>query len=163
MKKVAILLSILLSFSCLCSCGGESVGSGNGDGKSNLEQITSTEKEEKSPVLLIGATRVELIVGESFVLNYILKDSQETVSFKSLNETIVSVDSTGKITANKLGEAYIAVQAGECYETCLVRVNAEPTYRVVCADNSILLVVGNEFVIEAALKKGKVALPDFKS
>ena len=155
MKKVAILLSILLSFSCLCSCGGESVGSGNGDGKSNLEQITSTEKEEKSPVLLIGATRVELIVGESFVLNYILKDSQETVLFKSLNESIVSVDSTGKITANKVGEAYIAVQAGECYETCLVRVNAEPTYRVVCADNSILLVVGNEFVIEAALKKGK--------
>lgn len=154
-KKFALILSFLLSFTALCACndneGDSSSGSSNG-----ADSLTKIEApvESNQPVLLIGSEYTELIIGESFKLNYVLKYSEAVVSFNSIDTSIATVDASGNVTAKGVGETYIAVQAGECYETCLVRVNAEPTYRIICNDGDILLVEGSEFILNAVLKKG---------
>ena len=152
-KKLALILSFLFLGTTLCGCKNNGGGAGGGAG-GLIELESPLDSEVNKPILLIGADRVELTAGETFTINYLLKYSEETIYFSSSNASIATVDANGKITAQGVGEAVITIQAGECYETCLVQVNAEPAYRIICNDGDILLLEGGEFVLTALLKKG---------
>lgn len=87
--------------------------------------------------LTVSNTKPEINVGETKYIDY---DSNKTVSFRSSDTSIVTVDSRGKMTAKSVGSATIYVTAGNLQRRVFVNVvNNNPVsagYKTVFANTS---------------------------
>ena len=113
MKKVITLILTLMftisSFS-LVACGGES---GTGDGGGTTTSTFSLERE-----------KISLNLGNGRTLKYEASpDLTGAVEWSSSAPEIVSVNSSGRVTANKIGSAVITAKLGGFEDTCTVTVN----------------------------------------
>ena len=90
--------------------------------------VTVTDKAVAATDITISDTDVELEVDGTKTLTATLTpaDSTDKITWSSSDETIVSVDETGKITALKIGEATITAKANETtFAECKVTVIAK--------------------------------------
>ncbi len=146
MKKLStIFLSALLIFSmALTGCKGskgEPIDSSSG-GNQNVSQNTDVS-------LLLSASTVNVRVGESYQLNYSVKNTNETPIFISQDESVATVDTSGKVIGVSVGETSISVSVGGTLKTCIVNVSAKPTYNVKIDNENVMLITGNVFQIVA--------------
>ncbi|MDE6580561.1 MAG: Ig-like domain-containing protein, partial [Ruminiclostridium sp.] len=90
--------------------------------------VTVTDNAIAATAITISETAVKLEVEETKTLTATLTpaDSTDKITWISSDETIVSVDETGKITALKVGEATITAKANETVSAqCKVTVTAK--------------------------------------
>ena len=92
-------------------------------GKSATARVTITEPE---PFLILSASSLEIKVGETAQLNaWLTVGEAENIEYISSDSSVVSVSSTGFITAVEEGDAIITVTAGDgLTSTCKVNVLA---------------------------------------
>lgn len=101
---------------------------------------TETPQETEPPVIpctsivLVSGGSVKLDqVGQNWLLNVIVLpiDTTDALTFASSDETVATVDSSGKVTAVGPGEAVITISCGsesmECKITCTVAAEADAT------------------------------------
>lgn len=95
-------------------------------------------------------------------------DTTDTITYKSLNEAVATVDSSGKITAIAAGEAVIQVTCGSITEECRVvcsiegpTVPSDPTIPTNPVDPNFVFEFNTKFVeptsglADATIQKGK--------
>lgn len=88
-------------------------------------ETPAPEEEEPDPSITIQNIPASLQVGETATLSYTIKNSDEDdVTWSSNNPEILSVDSGGKLTANKEGTAKITAKAGKAKDTVKITVKA---------------------------------------
>lgn len=150
MKKIiALILAIFLISSSLfaISCAKDS-------DKTPLND-PEDETVNLAPTLIVGATEVNLMVGETYDIKYVLKNTQDSVEFLSKDNSVVTVDVNGKVTAVDIGEAIVSLSAGEILKNIVFNVKATNTYSVICQDgNDISLAIGNDFKLRPILIRG---------
>ena len=71
----------------------------------------------------LNKTSLNLTVGERYQLK--LKNTEETIKWKSADKTIVSVTKKGKVAAKKVGKTKITAKVGEKKYVCKVTVKAK--------------------------------------
>lgn len=116
----------------------------------------------KKKVIAVGSielnkTDLVLVEGESETLTATVKPDDATdksVSWKSTNENIATVDNTGKVTAIKDGETTISATAGEKSATCKVVVQKKviAVESVELSDELLELVEGDSETLTAIVK-----------
>ncbi len=94
-------------------------GCGKENGKSSSPQV-----ETVLPTITLDRTQMTLKVGDVsyLVANYAAQDGV-SVSYRSSDDTVASVNEHGEVTANKEGTAEITVTYGEATATCVVSVS----------------------------------------
>ena len=118
-------------------------------------QITITAQTEILPEsIVITSSSYTLDRGSSYSLKYEISPQNATVttvSWKSSNPDVVSVDENGKIKANELGSATITVETsnGKSYSCYITVPVVEPTYFMLSVDYQkvIKLKVGDTYQI----------------
>lgn len=83
--------------------------------------------------IVLSKTKLSLKVGDSFILKATVSPSDatdKTLTWKSSNDSVATVDSKGKVTAKGPGTAKITVTAGGKTATCTVTVTKTITYSV---------------------------------
>ncbi len=153
LKIIFVILAFILSFTfCGCSCNSCNPNNENenvlGD-KRPFEYIEST-----IPSLIIGAKELNLMVGDTFVVNYVLKNSEEKVIFTAKDENIAGIDANGKITAKDVGQTMVSVVAGDLMRNIVVSVEASPTYSLINFDQEVELIIGKNYTLSPSLYKG---------
>ena len=94
-----------------------------------------------------------LIKGESAILTATVKPDDATeknLTWSSSDETIVSVDQNGKVSAVKGGEAMVTVNAGGKTSTCTVTVIV-PVESITISQSSVTLVEGQSVYLTATV------------
>ncbi len=120
-KKWSIaILSLVLAISCLmmCACG-----------------------KKDPPEFNIEKSTLQMIVFDDYLLNYEVKNTEETIIWTSSDDAIVSV-SDGKLTAKKEGTATITATVSGLTDTCVVTV-IKTDFRpelYVCEEQEIFLI-----------------------
>ncbi|MBQ7449525.1 MAG: Ig-like domain-containing protein [Paludibacteraceae bacterium] len=90
---------------------------GNGGNGGNGGETTSEVKS-----LSIRQESIELTVGETVTLSIAVEPTNATVTFKSSNEEIATVDENGSVLGVSVGEAKIVASAGDKTAECPVNV-----------------------------------------
>ncbi len=153
MKKLFKITALALCLSSLCtqlsSCG----KSGNGNGGGSLIE-SDTEQTE---FLTVENPFVSLAVGDeaSVLFDYYAKDGK-TVTFSSDNETVATVDRSGKITAQNEGACVITASVGTFTATCTVAVGFGDTMPVLSLENvgatTLDIALGDSYGLGAVVK-----------
>ena len=125
MKKIILIVSAFAVLFALCSCGGKasadapsSYGTASaGTGKSAAMQSV------KSLTLYLGA--VELPVGRELKLHAAAQPSDAKFTWKSSDESLLTVGEDGTVTAKAAGETTVTVTAGDKTASCSVRIVSE--------------------------------------
>ena len=107
------------------------------------------------PVESVSLNKVALTLtkGESETLTATVKPDDATnkkVTWSSSDDTIVSVDQNGKVTAVKGGEAIVTAKADEKTATCTVSVFV-PVESITISHSSITLIEGQSFNLTATV------------
>ena len=107
-----------------------------------VTQPVETEAPQETEPPVIPCTSIVLVsggsvkldqVGQNWLLNVIVLpiDTTDSLTFASSDETVATVDSSGKVTAVGPGEAVITISCGsesmECKITCTVTAEADAT------------------------------------
>ncbi len=155
-KVVFVVLALVLSFTFFgSSCNSCSSCSPNEGGNHAVGDKRPFEYTESTiPSLIIGTNELNLMVGDTFVVNYVLKNSTEKVVFTSKDEGIAQIDENGKITAKDVGQTMVSVVAGSLMRNIVVLVEASPTYSLVNFDQEVELIIGKNYALSPALYKG---------
>ncbi len=152
-KKLTVLILVICSVFMVACSGCNNNNSGNPGGsnfKGDVDKYDYTY-----PTIIVGMTEINLSVGQTFKINYALKNIKENITFSSKNQAIATVSSDGLVTAKDVGETIIALFAGGTIKNVVVNVSAFPTYNVVCDDGTELsLCVDEEFEITPVLLRG---------
>ena len=107
------------------------------------------------PTIIVGTTQINLSVGQTFKINYALKNISGQVEFSSKNQSIATVNSQGLVTAVDVGETIISLFASGTIKNIVVNVSAFPTYNVICDDGTELsLCINEKFAINPVLLRG---------
>ena len=149
MKKIWNIFLSLLLVSALFLVGCDN-GGGAG-GKTPLQDGGSTGTTK----LILGESQIELEIGKSYTLPYIVKNSQQAVVFTSVDSAIATVNAQGEIVAVGVGSTTIIVSVENEVQNCIVTVRPAPTYAVWLNEQSVLLAEGSmTYQITARLQKG---------
>ena len=134
MKKILVLLlALCLSFS-VGACSKENTG-------------------EYKYTLMVGTTIKTLEVGEEFVLSANYTDNVTAVTYLSTDETIASVDQSGKVKALSSGVCYVMVTANGEKKSCEIIV-LDPEYKMELKYNGAdELFVGAKTTVTAIIYK----------
>ncbi len=157
MKKfLCIILALISSLSVFtmtaCDCGKDDDKSpSSGGGKTEIEV---EDKNDTYPTLIVGAKELNLTISDYYVIKYVLKDSDEAVTFKSNNTNVATVDNDGKILAIGVGSALVSVKAGGTMKNIVVNVEASPTYSIMNFDGDVELSIGKKYTLSPLLYKG---------
>lgn len=87
--------------------------------------VSATESQDTSCVeLLLEHEEISLRVGDTIQLNVevIPSNTTDTISFSAVDEALVSVDSTGMITALSAGETMVTVSCGTINTHCFLSI-----------------------------------------
>ena len=107
------------------------------------------------PTIIVGTTQINLSVGQTFKINYALKNISGQVTFSTKNQSVATVNSQGLVTAIDVGETIISLFAGGTIKNIVVNVSAFPTYNAICDDGTELsLCIDEEFEINPVLLRG---------
>ncbi|MDE6548875.1 MAG: leucine-rich repeat protein, partial [Muribaculaceae bacterium] len=102
----------------------------------------------------LNQTAAELKVGEAVTLEATVipeNATEKTVTWKSDNEKVATVDSNGKVTAIALGEATITATCGPVSATCKVTVVPTPVESVTLSNTSLSLTEGETSTLTATV------------
>jgi len=145
MKKLIIfLLTVIMTLGACVGC------KGNPTNEPNKPIVNTVE-----PDLMVASKTIQCKVGDTVKLNYLVKGTEETVSFESANGEIATVDSAGVITGVAVGDTTITLKLGDYdEENIVVSVSAAPTYRLWSSSQEVLLLENATFALEVAVKKG---------
>ena len=97
-------------------------------GKEATCQITVHEKIIPVESITLSKTEVTVAKGRTVTLSATVKPADatdKTVTWRSSDETVATVDDKGKVTGVKGGTAVVTARAGEAEATCTVEVTAE--------------------------------------
>lgn len=115
---------------------------------------TPTESEETTTKIVLSATDVNLVVGETYHLSITLTDadmSLETI-YTSLNTGVVSVDNNGIVTALSAGTATVEVSKGTATASCQFNVSYDTLVPVISVagitNNSLELDLSSYFIFD---------------
>lgn len=137
---------------------------GKKTGKSTITLTTSSKKTVKVTVQVVknrvkatkvklNKTSAELIQGKTLSLKATVNPTKttDTITCKSSNSKVASVDQFGKVTAKKAGKATITVTVGGKKATCKITVS-----KVILAKKSATIKVKKSFQIKVkeSFKKG---------
>lgn len=116
-------------------------------------------KEKVVPVtdVTVSPSTLTLLIGESSQLTAKISPadaSEQTVSWGSSHEDVVSVDSDGKVTALTLGTATVTATVGNKQGTCIVKVesNVIPVNKITLDKSTLELVEGNSYTLIATVE-----------
>ena len=88
-------------------------------GNNSVEEITVIVKK---PTLEIKEKEISLSVGDTKTIEVTIHGKDNKATYKSSDESIVSIDENGKATAKKEGTATVAIKANDTEETCKITV-----------------------------------------
>lgn len=106
-KAISLIMALVLCLS-LCACG--------------AKKVTS---------IVMSNSSVDITIGETVNLSAIVlpDDAEETIAWTSANESIATVDSTGKVTAVSIGNTTIIVASeGGVSASCTINVLDKSAY-----------------------------------
>ena len=106
-KLISLILIIALSLS-LVACGTKKVSS-----------------------IVMSNSNIEIIIGEEYTLSAVVlpEDAKEAITWKSANESIATIDNTGKVTAVSIGSTTIIVSSKSGISaTCAINVIDKSSY-----------------------------------
>ncbi|MDE6551627.1 MAG: Ig-like domain-containing protein, partial [Muribaculaceae bacterium] len=102
----------------------------------------------------ISKESVQLCVGNIFQLEATVlpeNTSDKTVSWTTADESIATVDATGKVTAVSLGETVITARCEDVSAECKIFVVPTPAESIVLNTASAQLKVGESMILEASV------------
>lgn len=114
-----------------------------------------SDPDEATGVTL-NSTKVSLSIGQSTTLKYTLSPAKciDSVTWKSTDENVASVDENGKITAKLAGKCVVSITTGSGKATlCEVIVKKSSTIKLKKA--IITVKKGKKRICSAVIKKGK--------
>ncbi|MBQ9832108.1 MAG: Ig-like domain-containing protein [Clostridia bacterium] len=133
MKRVLVLLSLLLILLSLSACGRTT-----DDGNKNSQNKQNNENVESDVAIVLSSNGIEIKVGETKQLSYTLVpegNEHISVSWKTTDDSIVSVDSNGLIVGVGKGQTNIIVSCENgSYDTCSVSVIEPSAYEQLSAN-----------------------------
>lgn len=153
MKKISVLLAVLMLFlPLLTAC------------QNNDAQKPAADAGPSDPVITLGQKTCTLTVGDTYQVSYTVDPEGTPVEYLSSDSQVVSVDSTGKITAVGVGNASVAVSAGEYsrgYMDVTVMLPAAPSIPgIQLSSESLELITGSEYSLTASVRNGANTLAD---
>lgn len=114
------------------------------------------------PATAIKLNKTELEIGRKETIQMTAAitpaDSSDDFTWTSTDETIVSIDSTGRLTANALGTATIIAMAGDIIETCEVSVY-EPVTSVSINKSSYTGTIGDTLQLASTIRPSNATYP----
>ena len=136
-KKIALLLSLFQLFECPLT----TIASNTIDYEEN-ESVSITDEEPALPTISLDSTSLTLKKGETFELHATLSDSDSELSsffsWESEDDSIVSVNDKGIVTANNIGTAMITVSFNDLIAQCSVTVT-NPISQILFDESTISL------------------------
>lgn len=133
MKRVLVLISLLLMLLSLSACG-ETTGESN----ENSQNKQNNENVESNVAIVLSSNEIEIKVGETKQLSYTLVpegNEHISVSWKTTDDSIVTVDSSGLIVGVGRGQTNVIVSCDNGgYDTCSVSVVEPSSYEQLSAD-----------------------------
>lgn len=108
MKKA---VALCLVFILLCSVF---VGCGNTEPSADNPKSNETEKKNEISSIVLSTNTAEIKIGEEMSLSYIVlpeSEAKATITWKSANDNIATVDSNGKIVGVAIGQTNIIASA----------------------------------------------------
>lgn len=145
MKKISLILAIVLLLSFALTACGDQMGKGSSDPAITLSENTCT-----------------LNPGGTYQLSYTVNPEGTPVEFITSNPQVVSVDSTGKLTALDIGTASIAVSAGEYsrayMDVTVVLPSSASIPSIQLSSSPLEMITGSEFTLSAQVQDGKNTL-----
>ncbi|MDE6562582.1 MAG: Ig-like domain-containing protein, partial [Muribaculaceae bacterium] len=116
--------------------------------------VTVAAKIIDATDLTLSLNTAELKVGETVTLEAtVIPDNatDKTVTWKSDNEEVATVDSNGMVTAVSLGEATITAACGQVTATCKVTVVPTPVESITLSATSLDLIAGETAALTATV------------
>ena len=113
----------------------------------------------------LNKTSVTLKVGatETLVATILPENTTDkTVTWKSYNESIVTVDENGKLTAVAVGSTTITATCGSVYATCSVTVNPVEAEMVILNNSTLSMKVGESQTLVATVLPDNTTYPTVK-
>lgn len=145
MKKISLILAIVLLLSFALTACGDQEAKGSSD-----------------PVITLSENTCTLNPGGTYQLSYTVNPEDTPVEFVTSNPEVISVDSTGKLTALDIGTASVAVSAGEYsrayMDVTVVLPSAASIPGIQLSSSSLEMITGSEFTLSAQVQDGKNTL-----
>ncbi|MCR5625086.1 MAG: Ig-like domain-containing protein, partial [Lachnospiraceae bacterium] len=117
------------------------------DSNVKSQDVTFTVNEVKVSEITLNASKRSLVEGNTANLSAtsILPSNatNKTITWSSSDENVATVDSNGKVTAVKEGEAVITAKAGNAEATCTINVEAK---EIVATDITLTSTTGSQEV-----------------
>ena len=122
-------------------------------------KVTVTDKQIPATGIKLDAETKTMTTGDRAKLTATVtpEDSTDSVSWKSSNEDVATVDENGNVTAKAVGIAKITAAAGEYTAECTVTVEAVKVSSVTLDKTSVELKAGETAQLTAAVKPDNVA------
>ena len=108
--------------------------------------VWSCEKGEQSFSVDLSKSEVSLQAGETYKLEVSVYPAGAELSWFSSDETVVTVDQEGTITAVAEGNAVVTVACGDAKDECSVTVSAASVLPEDASDNTVVWTSSNEAV-----------------
>lgn len=126
-------------------------------GESSSSQSEEVEEQEEGSVSL-SAKRIELDVGEEFVLTATISPS-DSIAVWAVTDPSIAVVENGKVKGISNGETVVSVSIGEYIKascTIVVKQKLISTYAVILSSENTQIVVGDIFALSATVKFGNM-------
>jgi len=125
-------------------------------GKTGSCSLTVVKKEIDVASVELDRKELSMVEGDEVTLKATVKPddaTDKTVSWKSSNQEIATVDDSGKVKAVKAGEAVVTATAGQKSAECKVTVTAKTidVSMVMLNQTSLEMIVGDEFTLVATI------------
>lgn len=124
------------------------------NGKSATCTVSVAAKIINASAITLSKTEASLKVGESIDLTATVapeNTTDKTITWKSSNENVASVDAKGKVTAKAIGEATITATCGSVSATCKVTVIPTPVESIVLSKTELSLTEGEKATLTATV------------
>ncbi|MBQ4058347.1 MAG: leucine-rich repeat protein [Lachnospiraceae bacterium] len=115
--------------------------------------ITFASLDTPATAIKLNATELEIGRKETIQMTASITpiDSSDQFTWTSSDETVATIDATGKLTANALGTTTIIAMAGDVIETCEVTVY-EPVTSVALSQTSYTGTIGDTLQLTATIR-----------
>jgi uncharacterized protein YjdB len=123
---------------------------------SSIAQASETEKEKNNEYRL-KLNNITLVTGKSYTLVVYNVEKDASVSFRSADPSIASVNSQGTITGNKVGKTTVTATVRRGLSTSSLTCNitvGPPAFSIRATRSMIILEVGQNAVLDVIMKPG---------